>query len=141
MSQSLHKGKAFTIIFRKEDGEMLKIPSMQFFPLLAEKPLFNKEILESVERNVIVPIIYADVLAEEGLSLKRGVGLIGEYGMGKTLLASYIAYIATRHGWTFIYVKNAAELRKQFASRFATNRSLFSAKTSTGSQGSNAPTR
>ena len=119
LKECLHRGKAFTMIFRDDEGR-LKSSTPYFFPLINEKPLFNKEVLESIERNVLVPIKYADQLATAGFSLKRSVLLAGEYGLGKTLAASFVAGVATEAKWTFIYVKNGSELPDalRFAMRY-----------------------
>src|SRR6185369_1993373 len=47
---------------------------------------------------------------QSGQSLKRGIAFVGDYGTGKTLLASDVARVAVENGWTFIYVKEPAEL-------------------------------
>lgn len=108
--ESLHRGKAFSIAFHDEDGDVIEIPKPKFFEFVNEQPIFSVDLTAAIERNIFVPIRHADDLLEMGESLKRGVLLAGYYGTGKTLLASYIARIATAAGWTFIYVKDSEEL-------------------------------
>ena len=109
--ESLHKGKAFSITFHDAQGQPIAMPTPKFFEFFTdEKPFFRRDLEASIERNILVPIRYADQRKAEGKSLKRGVLFAGEYGVGKTLLASYIARVAIAAGWTFIYVKNPAEL-------------------------------
>ncbi len=119
-NQCLHRGQAFAINFRDAEGKMLSMPMPASFPLSGEEPVFTQEISASIERNILVPIRYADELIKKGVSLKRGALFEGTYGVGKTLLASYIAKMATSSGWTFIYVKNSSELPDalRFAQRY-----------------------
>jgi transitional endoplasmic reticulum ATPase len=110
MKESLHRGKAFSIAFHDEDGEGIEMPKPKFFEFVNEQPIFTADLTAAIERNVFVPINHAEDLLEMGESLKRGVLFAGNYGTGKTLLASHIARIATAAGWTFIYVKDSEEL-------------------------------
>jgi transitional endoplasmic reticulum ATPase len=109
-TDSIHRGKAFSIRFLNDDDERLKIPTPKFFALNAEEPLFRRDLERAIERNVFVPLRHTADLKAMGENLKRGVLFAGNYGTGKTLLASYVAREATANGWTFIYVKNSAEL-------------------------------
>jgi transitional endoplasmic reticulum ATPase len=111
-SESLHRGKAFTMTFRNERGQPLPMPMPKFFEFANEEPIFSIPLQERIDRNVIVPITQTANCRELGESLKRGVLFAGKYGVGKTLLASFIARIAVANGWTFIYVKNSAELKE-----------------------------
>lgn len=108
--ESLHRGKAFSIAFRDENGRPIPLPMPKFFEFLDDEPIFSTEMEEQIERNVFVPIRYAGEMRKMDESLKRGVLFTGKYGVGKTLLASHIARIATAEGWTFIYVKDSKEL-------------------------------
>lgn len=108
--ESLHKGKAFAIEFLDHDGDRISIPTPKFFPLDGELPLFRRELEQAVERNVFTPIRHTQALREMGESLKRGVLFAGPYGVGKTLLAGYVAREVVKHGWTFLYCKNPVEL-------------------------------
>jgi transitional endoplasmic reticulum ATPase len=115
MKESLHKGKAFSIRFIDNDGAPIPLPTPKFFALDVEQPLFRRDLEHAIERNVFVPMRYTTELQEMGESLKRGVLFAGQYGVGKTMLAGFIAREATRLGWTFVYVKNAAELPQALA--------------------------
>lgn len=112
MAESLHRGKAFTMKFRDERGRPLPMPMPKFFEFANEEPIFSRDLQARIDRNVIVPITQTDNCRAVGESLKRGVLFAGRYGVGKTLLSSYIARIAVENGWTFIYVKNSAELKE-----------------------------
>lgn len=109
-AESIHKGKAFSIKFHDNDGEELAIPTPKFFKFSEQQPLFRRSLEDAIDRNVFTPIRHADQLRKMGESLKRGVLFAGQYGVGKTMLASYIAQYAIKHGWTFIYVKDSEEL-------------------------------
>jgi transitional endoplasmic reticulum ATPase len=108
--ESIHRGKAFSIKFYDNDGEELPIPTPKFFRFSDQQPLFRKSLENAIDRNVFTPIRHAAELQKMGESLKRGVLFAGQYGVGKTMLASYIAQYAVKHGWTFIYVKDSEEL-------------------------------
>ncbi|NTW13949.1 MAG: ATP-binding protein [Candidatus Moranbacteria bacterium] len=110
MKESLHRGKAFSIVFKDKDGREIKMPKPKFFEYSGEQPVFRAELAAAIERNVFVPIRHSNELREMGETLKRGILFAGEYGVGKTLLASNIANVATAEGWTFIYVKDSEEL-------------------------------
>lgn len=110
MTESIHKGKAFQIQFHDADGDLIPIPTPKFFRFNRELPVFRKELQDAIERNIFTPIRHATELQQMGESLKRGVLFAGPYGTGKTMLASAIADYATQHEWTFIYVKDSAEL-------------------------------
>lgn len=111
-SESLHRGKAFTMKFRDEKGRPLPLPAPKFFEFANEEPIFSVDLQNRIDRNVIVPIQQSENCLALGESLKRGVLFAGRYGVGKTLLASYIAKIAVANGWTFIYVKDSSELKE-----------------------------
>lgn len=48
----------------------------------------------------------------EGISLKHGCVLAGQYGTGKTLLAKLTAKIANDNGWTFIYIEDSSQTKE-----------------------------
>lgn len=110
LKESMHRGKSFSIAFRDDDGDRVRMPKPKFFEFLDETPIFRRDLTEAIERNVFVPIRHAKELQEMGESLKRGVLFAGNFGVGKTMLASHIARVANEFGWTFIYVKDAEEL-------------------------------
>jgi transitional endoplasmic reticulum ATPase len=117
LKESLHRGKAFSMVFFDEDGDPIDLPRPKFFKFSDEEPIFRIELESAIERNILVPIRHAKILLEDGIPLKRGILFAGEYGVGKTLLASLIAKEAMKHGWTFMYVKDPKELIE--ALRFA----------------------
>ncbi len=114
-TQSLHKGKAFSIAFKDSNGRPELLPKPRFFAMNGEVPIFNKDLELAIERNIFVPLQQSAHLLQIGEPLKRGALFAGPYGVGKTMLAHYIASVAIKAGWTFIYVKdpdgNTVELR------------------------------
>ena len=116
-TDSIHRGKAFSIRFLDDQGDRLTVPTPKFFALNAEEPLFRRDLERAIERNVFVPLRHTPELRAMGEPLKRGVLFAGNYGTGKTLLASYVAREAIANDWTFIYVKDSAEL--PYALRYA----------------------
>lgn len=119
-NEMLHKGKAFSIRFHDDQGEIIHVPTPTFFPLDLEKPIFRADLEKAIERNVFTPIRHTAKMKEIGEPLKRGVLFAGDYGVGKTMLASHIAPVAVEHEWTFIYVKNPKELPQalKYAQRY-----------------------
>lgn len=89
--------------FTNSDGDVLNIDE-------------NKILISSVAREGLTPILariqHTEKCIDEGLDLKYGAIMEGQYGTGKTLLAFMIGKIAIRHGWTFIYLKDCRYIAK-----------------------------
>ena len=119
-TDSLHKGKAFSIRFRDEDGDNIELPTPKFFQMEGDDPIFRRDLEAAIERNVFIPIRKTAEVQAMGESLKRGVLFAGKYGVGKTMLATHIAREAVKNGWTFVYVKDSAELPQalKYAQRY-----------------------
>ncbi|MEK7511312.1 MAG: ATP-binding protein [Patescibacteria group bacterium] len=118
--EPIHRKQAFSIAFRDDEGELLPMAIPEFFAFTEETPIFTKALTDAVERNILVPIMYGNELAQRGTRLKRGILFAGQYGVGKTMLASHVGRMAIDAGWTFIYVKNSADLPHalRFAERY-----------------------
>lgn len=73
-----------------------------------------------VDRSVFAPVLHTDACRKHNIPLKRGIVLGGDYGCGKTLLASILAKLATANGWTYIMLSDVDGLAfaVQFARRF-----------------------
>ena len=109
---SILKGKIFSMRFLDDDGDQIRMPEPKFFDLGTEDPIFNDDLTQSIDRNILVTLRDAQVLMENGESVKLGVLAAGEYGVGKTLLANFVAREAAKYGWTVIYVKDPNELEE-----------------------------
>jgi len=110
LSESLYRGKAFSITFTDSDDDLMIIPSVSFLPLDSGPVIFTRELEHAIETNIIGPIRYTSQCRKSSVPLKRGVLLAGEYGTGKTLTAAWLGREATENGWTFIYVPAINEL-------------------------------
>jgi SpoVK/Ycf46/Vps4 family AAA+-type ATPase len=120
--QSLYKGRAITIDFLNpesdsDDETKLLIP--RFMDLSQPKPLILARDTEAmINATIWTPIRHMDLVKKMGTPIKRGILLYGTYGTGKTLTALETAAVATRHGFTFLYVRDVSHLQKaiEFAS-------------------------
>lgn len=109
-AESIYRGQAIQIRFRDEDGDPLPLPTPAFLTLTDSPVVFNRELEEAIETNLLTPIRFSRQLRENGIPLKRGALLAGKFGTGKTLTANWVARVAVENGWTFIYVTDVEEL-------------------------------
>lgn len=119
-AESIYRGKAFSLRFNDDGGDPLEMPTPKFLGLTAAPVVFNRDLEQAIETNLLTPIRYSDAVRKAGIPLKRGTLLAGVYGTGKTLTANLVAGEAVKHGWTFIYVTKVEELGQvlQFAQDF-----------------------
>lgn len=110
---SLYRGKAIKIRFRDADGESIAMPEPEFLDLESvnrENLILNEDLGISVRANLFTPIERASDCIQNGIKIKRGVLLGGDYGTGKTLAAMVAARVAQDNGITYIYTPRADEL-------------------------------
>lgn len=110
---SLYRGKAIKIRFRDDDGDALGMPEPEFLDLSEvnrDNLVLNQDQMESVNANLFTPIERALDCINNGIKIKRGILLGGDYGTGKTLAAMVAARIAQDNGITYIYSPRADEL-------------------------------
>jgi transitional endoplasmic reticulum ATPase len=110
---SLYRGKAIKIRFRDDDGEAIGMPEPEFLDLenvTRENLILNEHLAVSVNANLFTPIERAQDCLQNGIKIKRGVLLGGDYGTGKTLAAMVAARVAQDNGITYIYTPRASEL-------------------------------
>lgn len=110
---SIYKGQA---ICPEGDGNQ-----PEFVDISKVDPLIlPEETGVQVETSIFTPIRNAEECKAAGIPLKRGILLHGPYGTGKTLCARTAAKLAVQHGWTFVYLKNVADLPKslEFAKQY-----------------------
>jgi len=110
---SLYRGKAIKIRFRDDDGEVLTMPEPEFMDVSHVHPeglILNDDLMHSVNANLFTPITRVQDCLQNGIKVKRGVLLGGNYGTGKTLAATVAARLAQDNGITYIYTPRADEL-------------------------------
>lgn len=112
---SIFRGKAFQIEFPDKDDRFQIDPS--YLPRLLnvsnvneEELTFDDEIREMVEDTVFSLVEHTETARRLQIPRKRGILLEGPFGTGKTLTAFVLAKKATANGWTYIYVKRAADI-------------------------------
>jgi hypothetical protein len=83
--------------------------------------LFNDDIRDQINTNILVPIKETDTCRRMKIPLKRGILLEGPYGTGKSLTARMAAKVAQDNGWTFILLDKVQGLRValEFANRYS----------------------
>lgn len=110
LEEMIYKGRAFSIQFFDENRSRIGFLEPKIMNLGgAELPFLNTLTRKRIEVEIISHIQKSLQLQKIGIPTKKGILLIGPYGTGKTLLAKHIAHIATKVGWTFIYIKSATE--------------------------------
>ena len=110
---SLYRGKAIKIRFRDDDGDRIGLPEPEFLNLdevRVENLILNEDLAASVRANLFTPIERVQDCLQNGIKVKRGVLLGGNFGTGKTLTAMCAAKIAQDNGITYIYCPRASEL-------------------------------
>ncbi len=110
---SLYRGKAIKIRFRQDDGEPVPMPEPEFMDLTDVRPeglILNKDLTASLNANLFTPITRVEDCLQNGIKVKRGILLGGNYGTGKTLAATVAARLAQDSGITYIYTPRADEL-------------------------------
>jgi len=112
-NNSLYRGKAIKIRFRDDDGEMIGMPEPEFIDVSSAHPeglILNEDLAASINANLFTPITRVDDCIQNGIKVKRGVLLGGNYGTGKTLAATVAARLAQDNGITYVYTPRADEL-------------------------------
>lgn len=128
---SIYKGKAVKVSFTylDDDGTALRNydtiqDAPKFMDLRGIKDddlIFGEKTLGDIDIGLFTPIEQTEACRENGIPLKRGILLYGQYGTGKTMTAYVAALKAQRHGWTFVYLDHVSELKMglQFAAQYA----------------------
>lgn len=109
---SIYLGQAIRIRFRDDDGKELRIPEVKFMDANVDPSqlILSRDVESIVETNLLTPIRRAQDCERNGIQVKRGVLLGGDYGTGKTLAAAVAAHEAVANGVTYVYVPRADEL-------------------------------
>lgn len=113
--ESIYRGKVLNAKFTDDTyGETLPVPELRFVDVgTANRPIYSRALEEKLDMDVMSYITSSELARHfNGGTLKRGMLLNGVFGSGKTMLASWIAKVATDHGWTFIYCDKAGDFKK-----------------------------
>lgn len=89
--------------------------TLEFFDLSTVDPkliVFSDLATKTLEAKLWSAIRYPDVVAAEGVSLKRTILLYGPYGTGKTSAGSITGQIAVDNGWTFLSAKTGDNIEE-----------------------------
>ena len=115
---SLYRGKAIKIRFRDDAGDPLSMPEPEFMDVTHVRPedlLLNDDLYASINANLFTPITRVQDCIQNGIKVKRGILLGGNYGTGKTLAATVAAHLAQQCGITYVYTPRAYELSDAIA--------------------------
>jgi transitional endoplasmic reticulum ATPase len=118
-TNSIYRGKALKIKFRDEDSDLIPLPEPTFMDLRGVEPsdlIFSGATQRVIEASLFTPIERTNDVRDAGVTLSRGVLLVGHPGVGKTMTAHVAARKAAANGWTFVMAE-ATELEE--ALRFA----------------------
>ncbi len=86
-----------------------------------DKLILNAGTEFSLTTSILTLLTRSEECRANGIPLKHGALFMGPYGTGKTMTARVIAAEGTKHGWTFIYLKQpdqisvALKLAEQYA--------------------------
>lgn len=111
--RSIYRNRAFRVKLFDAYGNRLPMPEPEFIEL---DPNVNRELVLpertaiSVETNIFTPIRQTARVVKHGIPLKRGVLLAGQFGTGKTMIATATANLALHHGWTYVECVSIDEL-------------------------------
>jgi len=112
-NNSLYRGKAIKIRFRDDEGEPVPMPEPEFIDvsnISRSDLLLNTDLMASIDANLFTPITRVEDCLQNGIKVKRGILLGGNYGTGKTLAATVAARLAQDNGITYVYTPRANEL-------------------------------
>lgn len=111
--ESLYRGKAVRIAFTDADGELEMQPEPEFLDLskfTTSDVVYSRDLEQLIDTYVMTPLKHTQACRDANIPLGRGILAAGPYGTGKSLLAQAVGKVGVENGWTFLYIKNAAEL-------------------------------
>jgi len=115
-TSSIYKGKAIRVSFeylREERPFDPKMDSPTFIDTRSIDPsslIFPEDTQKLIDQGLFLPIEKTQECRNNGIPLKRGILLEGQYGCGKTLTANVTAKKCEENGWTFFYLDDVRDL-------------------------------
>lgn len=103
-TESIYRGRAIML-----DGNMN--PSFLNLEKYRDIPIYLSPTAEYNLMSIRARILHTDRCIQEGVDLKFGAIIVGEYGTGKTLLAFKTALLANDNDWSFIYLKDPTKTK------------------------------
>jgi transitional endoplasmic reticulum ATPase len=106
--QSIYKGKAIRFKLASNFTDMIAFIDVSGVD--PEELVLPKVTEAEINRSLFAPILHAEACKHFKVPVKRGVLLVGAYGVGKTMTANVAARFCEDVKRTFIYVEKAAQL-------------------------------
>ncbi len=115
--ESIYRGKAVEIDFAVfPPGDMRfdiqRAPRFMDTRIAESDLILPDTIYDLIDTALWTPIRHTALCREHKIPLRRGVLLAGKYGVGKTLAARVTAMLCEKHGWTFLYIKELAQIEQ-----------------------------
>jgi len=115
-NESIYRGKAIRL------GKDLR-PQFLNLDKVANTPMYLSDATEFALQPIISRIEQSQRCLDQGLELKFGAVMEGDYGTGKTLLAFKLAHKAIKNDWGFIYLTDPTKVSEmlEIAGNLCTN--------------------
>jgi hypothetical protein len=108
-TESIYRGKAVRFAM-DDDGDPLPPTFVDLSRVNPQELVFSAEVQEQIDTTIFAPINRRDWCKALGIPFKRGVCLLGAYGVGKTLAVYVAAQMAKARGITFVLVEDPETL-------------------------------
>ena len=109
--ESIYRGKAIRLGVDFDGSLDTEEPPMFLDVSAKDELIFDADIQDQIDTNILVPICNTDLVRKNKIPLKRTILLEGPYGTGKSLTARMAARVCEANGWTFILLDKVQGLR------------------------------